>query len=208
MGRERSMLRVALTGGAGVGKSAVLGHLEARGVRVMDADGIAREVVEEGTRGYARILSHFGEAVRLPGGGLDRGALRERITRDPGAKAALEGIVHPEIIALMKERMDAAEAAGEPLVVVEVPLLFELGMEGMFDEVLLVRLSRELQLERLMARDAVSRERAEALLALQMPEAEKAARGCYEIENGGSLGETLKSVDKWYDSCLKGDILS
>ena len=208
MGKEASMLRVALTGGAGVGKSSVLRHLEGRGVRVMDADGIAREVVAEGTRGYRRIVARFGEEVRLPGGGLDRGALRERITRDPDAKAALEAIVHPEIIALMEERMDAAEGAGEPLAVVEVPLLFELGMEGMFDQVLLVRLSRELQVERLMARDSVSRERAEALLALQMPEAEKAARGCYEVENGGTLGETLKSVDKWYDSCLKGGILS
>lgn len=200
------MVKVALTGGAGVGKSAVLRHLEKRGLRVIDADGLAREVVENGTPAYERIVAHFGERVCLAGGGLDRRALRELITSDPSARKEMESIVHPAIIVLMKRRMDAAERAGERAVVVEVPLLFELGMEPLFDHVLLVRIERSRQIRRLMARDNVTGERAEALLSLQMPEEEKAARGCYEIKNDGSLPDTLNLVDKWYDYCFKNNI--
>ncbi len=196
--------RVALTGGAGSGKSSVADHLRERGARVISADLLAREVVAVGAPGYRKLVARFGASVLLEDGELDRRKLRGMITSDPDARAEVESIVQPAIVSLMEERMAAEEKRGAPVVVVEVPLLFEMGLEGRFDRVLIVSVDREERVRRLMRRDMVTEERARALIDLQISEADRASRKGDVIKNNGSLEETLKAVDKWYYCCLKG----
>lgn len=201
--RGRRICRVALTGGAGSGKSSVSAHLESKGVTVISADLLAREVVAVGAPGYLAIVEHFGQKVLLADGSLDRRALRGMITRDPGAKEKVESIVQPGIVSLMEKRIEEVEAAGVSVVVVEVPLLFELGLETRFDRVLIISVDRKTQIRRLMDRDGVSEEKARALLDLQLDEEDRCSRKGHVIKNNGSLEETLKAVDKWYDCCFK-----
>lgn len=183
------MLRVALTGGIGAGKSEVSRRLAAYGAVVIDADAIAREVVEPGTPGLAAIREAFGSEVLLPDGSLDRARLGELIFADPQLRAKLNGIVHP----LVRERMAALEQqaarAGAEVVVHAIPLLAESGGAAAFDEVVVVDVVPRVQLERLMRERGFSREQAAARIAAQASRADRLAIATLVVDNSGSLSE-------------------
>lgn len=192
-------MNIGLTGGIACGKSTVSSMLVRRGALLVDADQIAREVVEPGTPVLASVIERFGADLLLPDGSLHRKKLGERIFGDQEARKALEGLLHPPIRATMRARMEAY-AASDPdkLVVVDVPLLYESKLQGMFEQVMVVYISRELQLQRLMGRDKLTQEQAEKRLASQMPIEEKRALADYIIDNSGSLEDTERQLDKFW----------
>lgn len=187
---------VAVTGSAGSGKSLVCRYLAQKGAHLIDADQIAREVVMPGTEGLKKVGDHFGQSVLKSDGSLDRAVLRQRILADDRARRDLEAIVHPEILSLMKARIQSASETGCEVVVAEVPLLFELDMGGQFDRTVLVKARRDIKVKRLTARDHVPESEAGRLLDLQMPDAEKEKHADIVIENNGAVEDLIKNVDR------------
>lgn len=190
---------LGLTGGIACGKSTVARMLVSRGARLVDADQIAREVVLPGSPALDEIASRFGPGVIQADGTLHRKKLGEIIFRDPEARKALESITHPRIRAIMRERMERYHREHPSgLVVVDVPLLYESGLDKMFEEVMVVYIPQELQIERLMQRDGLSREQAESRIRSQMPIEEKKRRADYVIDNSGDLAETEAQVEEFW----------
>ena len=190
-------MKLGVTGGVGSGTSMVCAYLAERGIPIVKTDDLARKAVLPGSPAYNRIVSLFGGRIVARDGHLDRMLLRDLITRDPGKKAELEGIIHPEVFRLMAEAYDMARQNGDEIIAVEVPLLFEVGMESLFDDTLLVCANRDIRIRRIMARDQVTREQAVALIGIQMPEDEKRKRAGYVIENNGSAEEARLAVDRF-----------
>lgn len=184
---------VALTGGIASGKSAAASRFAALGAHVIDADVVARELVERGRPALREIVEAFGEGVLDPGGALDRRALRERVFADDGARRCLEAILHPRVRAALRQR---AAATCSTYAMVVVPLLAESGGQyAWVDRVLVVDVPRELQLERLLARDAVSPAIAESMLAAQATREQRLAIADDVIRNDGSLADLERAVD-------------
>lgn len=194
-------MNIGLTGGIACGKSTVSAMLVRRGAILIDADLLAREVVEPGTPALAEVARVFGQAVLKEDGSLNRQELGRLIFGDEDKRKQLEGILHPPIRKLMKERMEEHEkAAPDKLVVVDVPLLYESGLEEYFQEVLVVYVSPEAQLTRLMERNKLSREEAELRLQAQMPIEWKKEWADYVVDNSGSLDETEEQVARFWKS--------
>jgi len=199
----KKVFKVAVTGGAGSGKSFVCNRLKELGIKIISSDSLAREAVPPGSTAHKKILHYFGEKVLLSDGTLNRQMLRRIIVNDSAARRSLERFIHPEISKLMQRKMAQAEQHGDRVVVVEVPLLFELGMEEQFDLVVVVSADRKLRVKRLMERDNVSRDQAEELLNVQMPDQEKVERAGFVLSNDGSREQLIKSVDRLYEKFLK-----
>lgn len=192
---------IGLTGGIACGKSTVAAMLAARGALIIDADRIAREIVLPGSPVLAQVADRFGQAVLLPDGSLDRKRLGSIIFGDDQARKDLEGLLHPPIRALMRERKERYEAE-EPdkLVVLDIPLLYESKLEWMVSRVMVVYCPREVQLERLIHRDGLAAEQAEARLLAQLPIEEKRLRADIVIDNSGSFESTERQVDAFWSS--------
>jgi dephospho-CoA kinase len=199
----KKVFKVAVTGGAGSGKSFVCNRLKDLGIKIISSDTLAREAVAPGSTAHEKILKHFGAKVVLSDGTLNRQMLRRIIVIDSAARRSLEQFIHPEILKLMEQKMAQAQQRGDRVVVVEVPLLFELGMEEQFDLVVVVSADRKLRVKRLMERDNVSRDQAEELLNVQMPDQEKVERAGFVLSNDGSREQLIKSVDRLYEKFLK-----
>jgi dephospho-CoA kinase len=199
----KKVFKVAVTGGAGSGKSLVCNRLKELGIKIISADTLAREAVAPGSTAHEKILKHFGASVVLNDGTLNRQMLRRIIVNDSDARLSLERFIHPEISKLMQQKMAHAEQHGDRVAAVEVPLLFELGMEEQFDLVVVVSADRKLRVKRLMDRDNVSRDQAEELLNVQMPDQEKVERAGFVLPNDGSKEQLIKSVDRLYEKFLK-----
>ena len=199
----KKVFKVAVTGGAGSGKSFVCNRLKDLGIKIISSDTLAREAVAPGSTAHEKILKHFGEKVVLSDGTLNRQMLRRIIVIDSSARRSLEQFIHPEISKLMEQKMAQAQQHGDRVVVVEVPLLFELGMEEQFDLVVVVSADPNLRVKRLMDRDKVSREDAEELLNVQMPDQEKVERAGFVLSNDGSREQLIRSVDRLYEKFLK-----
>ncbi|HUV49411.1 MAG TPA: dephospho-CoA kinase [Anaerolineae bacterium] len=197
------MLKIAVTGCAGSGKTSVCNRFKELGVKVISSDILAREAVAEGSPAYNKVVNYFGKKVLTEDGGLNRRMLRRIIINDNSARESLESFVHPEIIKLMHSQMIKAEKDGNHVVLVEVPLLFELGLEGCFNVVIAVIAGRKLRVKRLMDRDDVSREDAEALLNHQLPDEDKARRAEFVIKNDGSFARMIRSVDHLYKDLVQ-----
>jgi dephospho-CoA kinase len=198
------MLVIGLTGGIATGKSTVAAMLAARGAVVVDADLLAREVLVPGQPGYDQVVARFGPDIVTAAGVVDRGALAAIVFADPAARADLEAITHPRIGALMQERISAAAASTAPLVVADIPLLFERGRDSAFPQTLLVYASRDLQLQRIQQRDGIDAVAARQRLDAQMPIDEKRARATWVIDNGGALDTTAAEIDAWWDDVVDG----
>ncbi len=183
------MKLIGLTGGIASGKSAVSRMLREAGVPVVDADVLAREAVAPGTEALRAIAARFGARVIGADGTLDRKALGAVVFADPAARADLNAIVHPAVAALAAERLAELRAAGAPVAVYEVPLLFESGLEGAMDATILVAASEDAQLRRMASRDGLDEEAARARIAAQLPLAEKRLRATAVVENDGTLAE-------------------
>ncbi|ELY5931296.1 dephospho-CoA kinase [Cronobacter turicensis] len=174
---------VALTGGIGSGKSTVADAFAHLGVTVVDADIIARQVVEPGTPGLNAIIGHFGPTICLPDGTLNRRALREIIFSSPQEKAWLNGLLHPLIHQQTQAEMTRAASA---YVLWVVPLLLENQLHSKANRVLVVDVTPETQIQRTMQRDGVSREHAELILNAQVSREARLAIADDVIDNNGS----------------------
>ncbi|MGZ8491749.1 MAG: dephospho-CoA kinase [Gemmatirosa sp.] len=189
------MLLVGLTGNIASGKSTVARRLVTHGAALVDADLLAREAVRPGTPALARIVARWGDAVLAPDGVLDRGVLRARVFADPHELEALNAIVHPEVGRLRDAAVDAARARGEPIVVSDVPLLFERDLAGEFDVIVLVDAPRTVRLERLVHDRGLREPEAMDMIAAQMPAELKRARADYVIDNDGTPAQLDARVD-------------
>lgn len=190
---------IGLTGGIATGKSAVSAMLRALGAKVIDADAVAREVVEPGEPALQEIAARFPGVVGADGR-LDRQELGRRIFADPREREALNAIVHPRIQERVREKIDALARAGEQLVVYDVPLLFENRLEQWMGGVIVVTAPREAQVARLAQRNGLSRADAEARIDAQMPLEEKVRRATWVIDNSGDLAGTERQVERLWAS--------
>ena len=192
--------RVALTGGIASGKTTVAGLFAELGIPLIDTDVIAREVVEPGQPALAAIVRAFGPEVLDAEGRLDRRRMRERIFADPAARQRLEAILHPAIRAGMERQ---SRAAGGPYQILVIPLLAEGRRRDHVDRVLLVDVPESLQVERLVCRDGVSSEQAEASLNAQATRAERLAIADDVIQNAGRVDELKQQVRALHEQYLQ-----
>jgi len=195
-------VKLGITGGVGSGKSFVCNYLKEKGLPVVSADELARNAVLPGSPGLEKIVDVFGKEILSSDGTLDRKKLRGIITRDRDKKEKLEQIVHPEVFLQMDRELTLSRKRRDPAIAIEVPLLFETGLEAFFDYVLIVTVDPDIRIQRVMARDQVTREDARALMRIQMPEAEKIQKSDFIINNNGSPDETKRLMDRFYDTFL------
>ncbi|HUT69229.1 MAG TPA: dephospho-CoA kinase [Desulfatiglandales bacterium] len=191
------MLIVGLTGGIGSGKSAVAEMFREEGAEVIDFDHLARLVVEPGKPAWRDIVDYFGPRILSSDRTLNRSALAEIVFSDEESRKALEGFTHPRIFEKRDALLERIKGK-DPLsvVVIDFPLLFELGLRNGLDEVILVYVPREVQIERAANRNNLSREAVEKRLKAQMPIEEKRSLSDYVIDNQGSLTETRAQVQR------------
>ena len=200
---KKKILKIAVTGGAGSGKTSVCNRLKELGVKVISADEMARDAVAPGSKALTKIIRFFGEKVVLSDGTLNRKILRRMITDDDDARLTLERFLHHEITKLIQKNVVCAEKEGCQIVVIEVPLLFELDMKERFDRVVVVSADKELRVKRLMERDQTSRDAAENLINVQMPDEEKVDRADYVVWNESSMEKLVESVDVLFKNLTK-----
>lgn len=177
---------LALTGNIAAGKSAVAALLAAKGATIIDADQLARDAVAPGTEGFEAVVEQFGPTVLASDGTLDRAALRARVFADPIAREALNSIVHPRVRALRDAAVAAAHARGDRLIISDIPLLFEVGLDQAFDAILLVDAPEPIRRDRLVQDRALTPAVAQAMIDAQWPSATKRARAHWIIDNDGT----------------------
>ncbi|MEG6590978.1 dephospho-CoA kinase [Paenibacillus barengoltzii] len=198
-------MNIGLTGGIATGKSTVSRLLAERGAAIIDADVIAREIMEPGHPVLAAVSERFGPGVLNADGTLNRKKLGEIVFSNPEERKALEALTHPAIRAEMKQRMEELEAADpHRLVVADIPLLYESGLDPLYERIMVVYVPREVQLTRLMLRDGLSKEAAEQRINAQMDIEIKKERADILIDNSGGLEETKRQIDDfWRDQGLR-----
>lgn len=188
------MLLIGLTGGIASGKSRVSALFERFGACIVDADLLAREVVQPGSEGLAELVAAFSRAVLAADGTLDRAALRQQIFADPAARQRVDAILHPRIRALSEQRIDEARSTGCDYTIYVVPLLVETGQQARFDRIAVVDVPESVQLARLMARDGGSEADARRILASQASRDERLAVADDIIDNSGSIDHLTTQV--------------
>ena len=194
------MIVAGLTGGIATGKSTVSAYLVQLGATVLDADKIAHTVYRKGLPAWQEIVDHFGKTVLLPGGEIDRRKLGQMVFHRPEVLKQLNAIVHPHV----KKEMDrllqrAAEKTPRAIAILDVPLLFETGMNKGLAEVIVVYTPLELQLKRLIERDGLNKKDAVARINAQMSIEEKKQLATLVIDNSGSLSETRYRTREIYE---------
>nr|WP_216620410.1 dephospho-CoA kinase [Myxococcus xanthus] len=190
-----------MTGGIASGKSTVTRVLRELGAEVLDADVIAREVVEPGTPGLAAVAARFPGVVGSDGR-LDRAKLGARVFGDPAERAALNDITHPLVRQAFMDKLQALEERGVARVIYDVPLLIESGMHAWMEAVAVVWVPRALQKARLMSRDGLDSDAADARLAAQLPLDDKRAHATWVIDNSGDLASTRAQVEAMWRAML------
>ena len=189
------MIIVGLTGGIGSGKSSVAEMFKDEGAYVIDFDYLARVVVEPDTPAWRDIVEHFGTEILLPDRTLNRSKLAEIVFSDARSRKALEGFTHPRIFEKQDTLFEEIKTKDpKAIVIVDAPLLFELSLNKNFDKVILVYVSRDVQIERAIKRDALLREEVEKRLEAQINIEKKKLLSDYIINNDGSLKNTMDQV--------------
>lgn len=201
--RANSPYVVGLTGGVSTGKSTILASLKELGAVVMSADDASHRLTAVAGEALSAIRETFGEAVFLPDGALDRRALGEIVFRDPACRRALEAIIHPAVQREMLHEIEKAAEDGARVVVMEVPLLYETGMDALCGEVWVAYLDGESQTLRLMNRDRLTREQAQARIQSQMSLEKKAERADVVIKTDKPVPEVQKEVAHLYKDLVK-----
>ncbi len=199
MSTDQHVAIIGLTGGIATGKSTVSKMLTELGAFVIDADAVAREIVEPGTPALAEIAAVFGEEVIDDEGRLDRGALGEIIFAEDDARARLNRITHPRIARRMMETAKEAGERGFQWVVYDAALIVENNIHEALAGLIVVMCSPQTQLDRLMKRDELTQEQARSRIESQMPLSEKVAVADWVIDNDGSLETTRRQVRELFD---------
>lgn len=189
------MFLVGLTGGIASGKSTVAQRLVEHGVELIDADQIAREVVLPGTETWKKIVDHFGDDVLDPDGFIDRPRLGAIVFADPDKRALLNELTHPPVIAAIADRLELLTAF-DGVVVIDVPLLVEAGVDRGYEAVIVVATTPETQLQRLVELRGMTPEAARARIAAQAPLEAKLAVATHVLHNDGDLDDLLKATDR------------
>jgi dephospho-CoA kinase len=190
------VLKVGLTGGIACGKTVVRRRLEERGIPTLDADAVVHRLLQPGTDVTRRIAERFGGSVIARDGSVDRRALGAVVFSDEEARKKLNAIVHPGVWREIERFFAQREKASDPVAVVDAALMIETGSYRRYDRVVVVHCRPELQLERLMARDGLSREDALRRMSSQMPIEEKLPFADFLVDTSGSIEETLKQADE------------
>jgi dephospho-CoA kinase len=197
------VLTVGLTGGIGSGKSEVARRLADKGATIVDADQVAREVVEPGTPGLRQVVEEFGSGVLRPDGTLDRPALGAVVFADPQKLQALNAIVHPLVGARTAELVEQAQTSGAQICVHDVPLLVESGLAAAYEVLVVVAADPGTQLSRLTGIRGMTEPEARQRIAAQAPLADKVAVATHVIHNDGSLQELVEQVDRLWENLLQ-----
>ena len=194
---------IGLTGGIASGKSEAADFLTSLGAVQIDADEISHGLTAAGGEALPEIREVFGDGVFREDGTLDRRALGERVFAEPGYRRALEGIIHPRVQRIMMSRVDEAAEAGAKLVFLNVPLLFETGMDALCDETWVIQVKPETQLKRVMERDGLDEAEAQKRIESQMSSEEKVRRATVVINNDHALERMLYELASLYHNVLK-----
>lgn len=202
------ILKTAITGSAGSGKSIVRKKFVELGMAGFDCDLIAREIVEPGMPAFRDITKLLGEKSVAGDGTLDRQEVRRRIMEDPKVRKQVEHILHPLILETLFSKIETAESQGYPAAVAEVPLLFELDLEDRFDLTIAVVSEPEALLQRIVERDEVDRKAAEKILALQLDQQDKRRRADILIENNAGKKELCQQVERIFGKIEKERLTS
>ncbi|MBI2487363.1 MAG: dephospho-CoA kinase [Deltaproteobacteria bacterium] len=194
---------IGLTGNIGCGKSVVARMFEELGARVIDADRIARLVVEPGESAWKEIVQTFGEAILNSDGTINRSKLGEIVFNDKEKREALNRITHPRIVERIKEVIEDFRKENVEVVIVEAALIVEKGgMKPLINDLIVVTADEETQIRRLIERNALSREEALSRIKSQMPLSEKVKYATYVIDNSGTLDEMRKQVEEVWKRIL------
>ena len=194
---------IGLTGGIGSGKSTAASHLESLGAVQIDADAISRSLTAEGGKALPEIREKFGDGVFNEDGTLNRRALGDITFTDQIARRTLEGIIHPAVQREMMERVDQAAEEGAKVVIFNVPLLFETGMDVLCDECWAMSVKPEVQLERVQERDGLTAEQAQARIFSQMSMEERNSRANRVINSDRPIEKTRAELASLYQQLLR-----
>lgn len=197
------MIKVGLTGGIACGKSLVLRRLKARGIPTLDADAVVHRLLGPGSVVGDEIRRSFGESVVSEDGSIDRKALAAIVFDDPEKRQRLNAIVHPRVWNEIGRFFQEAGEAGASIAVVDAALMVETGSYKTYDHIIVVHCRPEQQVERLMARDGLSRSEAEKRIAAQMPIEEKEGYGDFLVDTSGSLAESEARIDELIEALAK-----
>ena len=189
-------LIIGLTGSIGTGKSLIAKKISALGIPVVDADLIAREVVEPDKNAYKKIVATFGEEILQSDGTLDRKALGEIVFNDEAKRKTLNAIIHPAIREEMLRQRDEWVQQGKKCVVLDIPLLYESGLTHFVDKVIVVFVNPDVQLQRIIARDHSTEQEAKSRINSQIPVGEKAKKADAVIDNNGTKEESYHQLEK------------
>lgn len=191
----QDLLVLGVTGGIASGKSTVAHMLAELGAPIIDFDRMAREVAAPGEPAFEEIVAYFGEQVKGPDGTLDRKRLSDMVFSDPEKRKTLEGMTHPRILdRFMRKVHEMARTHGHGIVQAVIPLLFEVNLIPLVHKILVVYIPPHKQMERLMARDHITRDKARRILDAQMPIDEKVKKADFVIRNEGDMDETREAV--------------
>jgi len=193
------MLRIGLTGGIGSGKSAVANCFAELGVPVIDTDQISRAITQTGEPGYHAIMELFGRVVADQFGRIDRQRLRNHVFDDAGARKKLEAALHPLIRAETLRQMANCRA---PYCIVVVPLLLEAGFDSLVDRILVVDATEAEQIRRVSGRDGITPEKAQAIVAAQLPRAQRRKRAHDLISNDSTIDKLQREVRSLHQKYL------
>jgi dephospho-CoA kinase len=197
------MLKVAVTGGIGTGKSAVLAQFAECGASVVDADTLVHEALRAGMPAAAEIRRRFGDGVIAPGGDVDRARLGAIVFLDDHARRDLEAILHPAVYRAIEAWMSVQAAEGALVAVAEIPLLFETGHAGDFDCVVVTACDGEEQVRRTVGRSGMSEAEARRRIAAQWPLAEKVGRADFVIRTDGTLESTRHAARSVWEALTR-----
>ena len=194
------MKTVGLTGNIASGKTEVAKIFKELGAKIINADEIAREIVEPGEPAWQEILDEFGNNILNPDGSINRKKLGGIIFNDDEKREHLNRITHPRIMSKIKETIDTSKKENVRVVVIEAALIVEKGgLLNVIDELIVVSADEETQIERIMTRDKLQKEEAISRIVAQMPISEKVRHATYIIDNSGTLGETRKQVEEVWE---------
>lgn len=189
---------VGITGSIACGKTFVTDYLKDKGYDLIDADVLAREVLNKGEVGYYKVINHFKENILDNEKNINRKKLAEIIFNNDEEKKVLENIIHPEVVEKIKEFIKKTDK--EKIAFVSIPLLFEINFERFLDKTIVIYSKKDMQIERLMKRDNIDLEYAKKKINAQLSQEEKMKQADYVIDNSFTKEETIKNIDKVIES--------